>query len=137
MGSQKRALRASPPGRSGRAPAASRDSGSSRVRAARILPPAQSSPSRVSSEHNAFAASSEHQNPQLPSSTADFANGSVLILDDEAGQGEPIDAMLSDWFSMPGAALSPLYSADHQTAALPESANPHSEEAAAPEDPRE
>ncbi|GFG07883.1 uncharacterized MFS-type transporter PB1E7.08c [Aspergillus udagawae] len=114
----------SPPGRSGRAPAASRESG---VRAARILTPPQSNPSRASSEHNASTTSANtrgsdddnDRNSQVPSSAVDFSNDSMLIIDEEAGQMEPIDAMLSGWFSMPGAAVSPLYSGD-QTTELPE-----------------
>ncbi|GFF67505.1 uncharacterized MFS-type transporter PB1E7.08c [Aspergillus lentulus] len=113
----------SPPGRSGRAPAASRESG---VRAARILTPPQSNPSRAPSEPNASTTSAntsgsgdDDRHSRVPSSVADFSNDSVLIIDDDARQMEPIDAMLSDWFSMPGATSSPLYSGD-QTAALPE-----------------
>ncbi|PKX88463.1 uncharacterized protein P174DRAFT_415316, partial [Aspergillus novofumigatus IBT 16806] len=117
MGSQKRALRASPPGRSGRAPAAaaSRESGDVLHASSPLQKATLHEPQRKQRAHHEGSDNDNDRNSQDPSSAVDFSNDSMLIIDEEAGQMEPIDAMLSGWFSMPGAAISPLYSGDQTT----------------------
>ncbi|KIA75886.1 hypothetical protein HK57_00328 [Aspergillus ustus] len=73
----------SPPGRSGRVPAANKDQQQN------IATPPRSS--------------SSHHHPQSDRlSTIDFSGDSVMM--------EPVDSMISDWFSMSAAAMSPIYS---------------------------
>jgi hypothetical protein len=65
----------------------------------------------------------DHQNPQVSSSTSDFPADSAMAVDPSPDQIEPVDSMLSNWFSLSAPPMSPLYNS-YQTSLLPESSKP-------------
>lgn len=113
----------SPPGRSGRAPAASRESsGGHQVHQALHAPtPPQSNPPQPLRELSELSELSDPPNlrdsdddedthTHGPHSTVDYFS---TVVDNEARHIEPIDPMLSGWFSMSSSSVSPLHTGDH------------------------